>query len=98
GSGFDQLAVRDAGTGDLLLYRKGATPDSGSVTVGPANPAPAVVDFVGIDFINPIPAAGGRVVTFQFDQYESNNFQVNAFNLGAPTTFTVNATIDPAAD
>ncbi len=98
GSGFDQLAVGDAGTGDLLLYRKGATLDSGSITVGPANAAPAVVDFTGIDFVNPIPATGGRVVTFPFDVYESNNFQVNAFDLGAPTTTTVNASIDPAAD
>ncbi|HEV2971778.1 MAG TPA: Ig-like domain repeat protein, partial [Pirellulales bacterium] len=98
GTGFDELAVGDAGTGDLLLYRKGATADSGSITVGPANASPVTVDFTGIDFVNPIPAAGGRVVVFPFDVFEPNNFQVNAFDLGAPTTTTINANIDPGPD
>ena len=98
GSGSDQLAVGDAGTGDLLLYRKGATADSGSITVGPANLAPAVVDFVGVDFVNPIPGTGGRVVVFPFDAFESNNFLANAFDLGAPTTTTVAANLDPGPD
>jgi Bacterial Ig-like domain (group 3)/RTX calcium-binding nonapeptide repeat (4 copies) len=98
GTGFDELAVGDAGTGDLLLDRKGATADSGSITVGPANASPVTVDFTGIDFVNPIPAAGGRVVAFPFDVFEPNNFQVNAIDLGVPTTTTINANIDPGPD
>jgi len=98
GGGFDELAVGDAGTGDLLLYQKGATPDSGSIIVGPGNAAPAEVDFQGIDSVNPIPASGGRVVTFPFDVFESNNFQYDAYDLGAPTSTTIAANIFPGPD
>jgi hypothetical protein len=98
GSTSDRLGVVDQGTGDLILYRRGTTNDSGQMVIGPGNAEPLEVNFTGIEFAQPIPAAGGDIVVFKHDPFEFNNSRTLATHLGANSAINVDPTIDPGAD
>jgi len=94
----DRLAVIDAATGDLVLYRKGEQAGTGSMTIGPANAEPLEMVFDGIEYADPIAGAGGSVVVFKHDPFEYNSLQALATNLGANDTINIDPTIDPGVD
>jgi len=94
----DRLAVVDSGLGDLVLYRKAFDQTSGSVTIGPVLFESLEIVFDGIEFLQPLAAAGGRLVVFKPDPYESNNNRLNATQLGAAPTINIDPTIDPGGD
>jgi Ca2+-binding RTX toxin-like protein len=96
-STLDRIAVNDDGTGDLVLYRRGADQQSGSITVGPGNAEPFVATFQDIEFVQPIAAADGEVRVFNVDGNEFNDTRTLATHLGANATLNVNATIEPSA-
>jgi Ca2+-binding RTX toxin-like protein len=94
----DRLAVVDAGTGDLVLYRKGESDSEGSMTVGPDEEEPLEAVFVGIEYAEPVLGAGGRTVVFKHDPFEYNNDRLVATHLGANEALNVDPTVDPGAD
>ncbi|MBI1314694.1 hypothetical protein GC176_25660, partial [bacterium] len=96
-STLDRIAVNDDGVGDLVLYRRGADQQSGSITVGPANAEPFVATFQNVEFAQPIAAADGEVRVLGVDTNEFNDTRVLATNLGANTTLSSNATVEPSA-
>ena len=98
GNTGDRLGVVDLGTGDLLLYEKGTTDDSGSMTVGPGNAEPLIATFVNVEVAQPIAGAGGDVVVFKHDPYEFNNARTLATYLGAHDAINVDPTINPGVD
>ena len=91
----DRLAVVDDGVGDLLLYRKGESDSTGSITVGPVNAEPLEMNFEGIEYAEPLPAADGQVAVFKHDPYEYNNDRLIATHLGSAATINIDPTIDP---
>ncbi len=94
----DRLGVVDLGTGDLLLYEKGTTDDSGTFTVGPGNAEPLVASFVNVEVPQPIVGNGGDVVVFKHDPFEFNNARTLATYLGANSAINVDPTINPGVD
>ncbi len=94
----DRLGVIDAGTGDLVLYRKGESDDNGSMTIGPANAEPLEAVFQGIEYAEPVLAAGGQAAVFKHDPFEFNNLQFLATHLGAGNAINIDPTIDPGSD
>ena len=56
-----------------MLYRRGAAATTGQMIVGPGNAEPLEVNFIGIEFAEPIAAAGGDIVVFKHDPFEFNN-------------------------
>ena len=96
-STLDRIAVNDDGTGDLVLYRRGADEQSGSITVGPGNAEPFVATFQDIEFAQPIAAADGEVRVLNVDGNEFNDTRTLATHLGANDTLNVDATIEPTA-
>ena len=98
GSTADRLGVLDVLTGDLILYEKGTTDDSGSMTVGPGNAEPLVATFVNVEVAQPIAGNGGDVVVFKHDPYEFNNARTLATYLGANDAINVDPTINPGVD
>ncbi len=93
----DRLGVIDSGTGDLVLYRKGESDSTGSITVGPANAEPLVANFQRIEQVQPVAAADGEVQVFKHDPYEFNDTRLVATHLGAAATINLDPTIDPGA-
>lgn len=97
----DRLIVRDDGPGDLVIHRQGADGQSGSITVGVFKP----VTYEGIEFVNITPLntatgatgtdAGGQLIVFPYDKYESNASRLVATPLGGKPVFLANLTIDP---
>ncbi len=53
----DRLGVEDIGTGDLILYERGTTDDSGTMTIGIGNAEPLVANFLNIEVAQPITVA-----------------------------------------
>ncbi|MCC6512109.1 MAG: hypothetical protein IT423_23635, partial [Pirellulaceae bacterium] len=98
GSTGDRLGVLDLGIGDLILYEKGTTDDSGSMTVGPGNAEALVVNFVNVEVAQPIVGNGGDVVVFKHDSFEFNNARTLATHLGASEAINVDPTINPGVD
>jgi Ca2+-binding RTX toxin-like protein len=96
-STLDRIAVNDDGTGDLVLYRRGADEQSGSITVGPGNAEPFVATFQDIEFVQPI-TVDGEVRVLDVDRNEFNDTRTLATHLGANDTLNVNATIEPTAN
>ena len=94
----DRLGVTDDGPGDLVLYRKAADPDAGSITIGPANPEPLELSFSGIEFVQPLPAADGDLVVLKPDAYEVNDRLDDATHLGLGPALNVDPSIDPPSD
>jgi Ca2+-binding RTX toxin-like protein len=97
-STLDRIAVNDDGTGDLVLYRRGADEQSGSITVGPGNAEPFVATFQNVEFAQPIAAATGEVRVLDVDSNEFNDTRTLATHLGANDTLNVDATIEPTAN
>ncbi len=91
----DRLVVVDNGTGDLTLYRKGQTDDSGTVQVGPGNAEPLLNVFSEIERIDFVSGADGDLVVFKHDPFESNETLFTSTYLGSGDTINVDPTIDP---
>jgi Ca2+-binding RTX toxin-like protein len=105
----DRLVVNDDGTGDLVINRQGPDGRSGSVTVGGKPPvtytAVERVDITPLVVLPPptpgltpgtgVTANGGRVITFRYDNFESNDTITDATALGADPTFINQRNIDP---
>ena len=98
GSTGDRLGVVDLGTGDLILYERGTTNDSGAMAIGTGNAEALIVNFSDIEVAQPIPGAGGDVVVFKHDPYEFNNARTLATYLGASESINVDPTINPGLD
>jgi len=94
----DRLAVVDSGTGDLVLYRKGESDETGSMTVGPGNAEPLEMTFDGIEYAQPVVGVDGDVVVFKHDPFEYNDQRTLATHLGANDTLNVDPTVDPGPD
>ena len=98
GSTSDRLGVIDLGTGDLVLYQRGTTDDSGAMSIGPGNTEALVVNFSGIEVAQPVAGAGGDVVVFKHDPYEFNDARTLATYLGAADSINVDPVINPGVD
>ena len=98
GSTGDRLGVVDLGTGDLILYERGTTNDSGAMAIGPGNPEPLIVNFADVEIAQPIAGSGGDVVVFKHDPFEFNNARTLATYLGANEAINVDPTINPGLD
>ena len=98
GNTSDRLGVVDNGTGDLILYQRGTTSDSGNITVGPGNAEPLVANFINVEYTQPIAAAGGDVVVFKHDPFEFNNTRLIATYLGAGDAINVDPNINPGTE
>ncbi len=94
----DRLGVVDLGTGDLILYQRGTTDDSGAMSVGPGNAEPLTVHFIGVEVAQPIAGVGGDVVVFKHDPYEFNDSRTLATHLGAGDSINVDPVINPGVD
>lgn len=89
----DRLSVQDNGTGDLVLYRKGESDTTGTVSVGPGNPESIENVFTNVEFIQPVTT--GQVLVFKHDPNEWNDDRLNATYLGSGETINVDPNIDP---
>ena len=98
GSTGDRLGVVDLGTGDLILYERGTTNDSGAMAIGPGNAEAFIVNFADIEYAQPIAGTGGDVVVFKHDPFEFNNARSLATYLGANEAINVDPTINPGLD
>lgn len=98
GSTGDRLGVVDLGTGDLILFERGTTNDSGAMSIGPGNAEPLVVTFSGIETAQPIAGNGGDVVVFKHDPFEFNDARTLATYLGANSAINVDPVINPGLD
>jgi Ca2+-binding RTX toxin-like protein len=98
GATSDRLGVVDSGPGDLILYQRGTTDDTGTMTIGPGNAEPLVATFIGIEYAQPVAAPDGDIVVFKHDPLEFNNRRSLATYLGAGDALNVDPNINPGLD
>src|SRR5262249_3030184 len=102
----DRLFVTDDGTGDLVLVRQSAVPNSGRVTVAPAvntqlgDVVYQDVERVDVTPLDPVTGGtgtdfGGRVVVFQPDPFEMNDNRLISTEFSDLSTTNLNPNIDP---
>jgi hypothetical protein len=99
----DRLVVQDNGVGDLVIHREAPDRRSGSIVVGGMAPisyeSTERVDIIPINNAGQTgtPPAGGRLLVFKDDTFETNESATNASPLGLEPAYIGQRNIDPGA-